>query len=500
MAIPQGNFVALQALKPKEYKIGDLYLQMTDYLIKKGEAQKAAQLKAAEERNKYWDEVGKEFKIEAVNSAGRINVLTEKIFKNAWDENDKNKRILQDRSGYYSEADKELARQRLTNIHKNYIAFTTSVSDPNLIKDVNAKLEKVNSGNYFKLDPDLAKNAAVEMGIYDAEMNQDGDIKVYSPTTFGSNDVSAQDWNEFLTAYRTPPADDLVNGKNGVYQLLLDEGSKIKDDWERGDGVTTKSITQFSKQRGETFFNSLIGEKYNPNIHTPKSAWGQLAVTSFGLPELNEKTWDEFKKKTLETMAIQAENASKVNVKLPSGGGNGNGNVRTGGGGSGSDNEPTVADNVLQLIPTTTGRVTNYQQSGVMIRGAAKIPNQYNRISGEEIKKDVWIQTYWGGGKGKENLYFALALPTQSGGFIMKPLSSRRDPRGFEAARKYLTNTDVDKLVKRSNEYFSNPQNRQFGRLITEQLPEDYNQVDFSSYFNTQNNQSKPQIKTTSRK
>ena len=34
MAIPQGNFVALQALKPKEYKNGGLYLQMTDYLSK----------------------------------------------------------------------------------------------------------------------------------------------------------------------------------------------------------------------------------------------------------------------------------------------------------------------------------------------------------------------------------------------------------------------------------------------------------------------------------
>ena len=44
-----------------------------------------------------------------------------------------------------TEADKELARQRLTNIQKNYIAFTKSVSDPNLIKDVNAKLEKVNT-------------------------------------------------------------------------------------------------------------------------------------------------------------------------------------------------------------------------------------------------------------------------------------------------------------------------------------------------------------------
>ena len=497
MAIPQGNFVALQALKPKEYKIGDLYLQMTDYLIKKGEAQKAAQLKAAEERNKYWDEVGNEFKIEAVNSAGRINVLNEKIFKNAWDENDKNKRILQDRSGYYSEADKELARQRLTNIQKNYIAFTKSVSDPNLIKDVNAKLEKVNSGNYFKLDPDLAKNAAVEMGIYDAEMNQDGDIKVYSPTKFGSNDVSAQDWNEFLTAYRTPPADDLVNGKNGVYQLLLDEGSKIKDDWERGDGVTTKSITQFSKQRGETFFNSLIGEKYNPNIHTPKSEWGQLAVTSFGLPELNEKTWDEFKKKTLETMAIQAENVSKVNVKLPSDGG---GNVRTGGGGSGDDseNEPIIADNVIELIPSTTGQKTNYLQTGVMIRGS-KDTGKTDRY-GNAIKQPVWIQSYWGGGKGNEKAYYAIMLPTKSGGFKGKPLSSKYDKQGFQAARKYLTDKEVEKLVKKQSEFFSNPQNRQFGRLITEQLPQDYNEVDFSPYFNTSSNQSKPQIKTTSRK
>ena len=67
-------------------------------------------------------------------------------------------------------------------------------------------------------------------------------------------------------------------------------------------------------------------------------------------------------------------------------------------------------------------------------------------------------------------------------------------------SKKYLSNTEVAKLVKSSNEYFSNPQNRQFGRLITEQLPEDYNEVNFSPYFNIKSNQSKPQIKTTSRK
>ena len=100
----------------------------------------------------------------------------------------------------------------------------------------------------------------------------------------------------------------------------------------------------------------------------------------------------------------------------------------------------------------------------------------------------------------KEKIYFALALPTKNGGFIMKPLSTKLDPTGFEASKKYLSNTEVAKLVKSSNEYFSNPQNRQFGRLITERLPEDYNQVDFSPFFNNSSNQSKPKIKTTSRK
>ena len=158
-----------------------------------------------------------------------------------------------------------------------------------------------------------------------------------------------------------------------------------------------------------------------------------------------------------------------------------------------------VSDNVLQLIPTTTGKKTNYLQSGVMIRGNAKVKDGFDLFN-QPLKQDVWVQTYWGGGKGKEKLYFGLALPTQNGGFIMKPLSTKLDPTGFEASKKYLSNTEVAKLVKSSNEYFSNPQNRQFGRLITEQLPEDYNQVDFSHFFNNSSNLSKPKIKTTSRK
>ena len=47
---PKGNFMAFQPLKPTEYKVGDIYSNMIDGMIKRGEAEKAAELKAAQER------------------------------------------------------------------------------------------------------------------------------------------------------------------------------------------------------------------------------------------------------------------------------------------------------------------------------------------------------------------------------------------------------------------------------------------------------------------
>ncbi len=491
MAIPQGNFVALQALKPKEYKIGDLYLQMTDYLIKKGEAEKAAKIKAAEEEGKYWDDVSKKYKIDYFSTIDKLTDDSRRLFQEAYDLNSYHTSILEDRNA--SRQQKEESQKILNNLQRDYLAYSTTLKDPKFIEGYQKRKEAIDKGEYFDKDPDLAVNMAFESGISQWGFAPDGSLKVYTPDRFGDDTVRPKSLGEIVQAFTTLPTPDLVNGKNGFLQTIYDAGADLKKKWQTDTGITKQTFEQYSKEKGQDWLNTFIGTEYDPNRHGTKSKEWQLAA-SLGLKDLNENNFGEFRNKVEEILTIKAPNVQLTDVARPT-----TVNVRTGGG-SGSDDEPTVADNVLQLIPTTTGRVTNYQQSGVMIRGAAKIPNQYNRVSGEEIKKDVWIQTYWGGGKGKENIYFALALPTQSGGFIMKPLSSRRDPRGFEAARKYLTNTDVDKLVKRSNEYFSNPQNRQFGRLIKEQLPEDYNKVDFSSYFNNSSNLSKPKIKASSRK
>lgn len=491
MTIPQGNFVALQALKPKEYKIGDLYLQMTDYLIKKGEAEKAAKIKAAEEEGKYWDDVSKKYKIDYFSTIDKLTDDSRRLFQEAYDLNSYHTSILQDRNA--SRQQKEESQKILNNLQRDYLSYSTVLKDPKFIEGYQKRKEAIDKGEYFDKDPDLAVNMAFEAGISQWGFAPDGSLKVYTPDRFGDDTVRPKSLGEIVQAYTTLPTPDLVNGKNGFLQTIYDAGADLKKKWQTDTGITKQTFEQYSKEKGQDWLNTFIGTEYDPNRHGTKSKEWQLA-TSLGLKDLNENNFGEFRNKVEEILTIKAPNVQLTDVARPT-----TVNVRTGGGsGSDSDNEPMVADNVLQLIPTTTNRVTNYQQSGVMIRGGKNTgaTDKY----GNPIKKDVWIQTYWGGGKGKEKLYFGLALPAQNGGFIMKPLSTKLDPTGFEASKKYLSNTEVAKLVKSSNEYFSNPQNRQFGRLITEQLPEDYNNVDFSPFFNTSSNQSKPQIKTSSRK
>ena len=494
MAISQGNFVALQALKPKEYKIGDLYLQMTDYLIKKGEAEKAAKIKAAQERQKTWDDVSKNYKVDSFSTIDKFSDDSQKLFRQAYDLNAYHTSILKDPNA--SESEKQKSLNALNNIQRDYLSFSTVLKDPKFIEGYQKRKDAIAKGEYFDKDPDLAVNMAFDAGLSEWSFAEDGSLKAYTPDRFGDDTVRPKSLGEMVQAYTTLPTPDLVNGKNGFLQTIYDAGADLKKKWQTDTGITKQTFEQYSKEKGQDWLNTFIGTEYDPNRHGTKSKEWQLAVGPFGFKDLNENNFGEFRNKVEEILTIKAPNVQLTDVARPT-----NVNVRTGGGGGGSgyDNEPMVAENVLQLIPTTTGKKTNYLQSGVMIRGNAKVKDKFDQF-GQPIKQDVWVQTYWGGGKGKEKLYFGLALPAQNGGFIMKPLSTKLDPTGFEASKKYLSNTELAKLVKSSNEYFSNPQNRQFGRLITEQLPEDYNDVDFSPYFNTSSNQSKPQIKTTSRK
>ena len=493
MAIPQGNFVALQALKPKEYKIGDLYLQMTDYLIKKGEAEKAAKIKAAQERQKTWDDVSKNYKVDSFSTIDKFSDDSQKLFRQAYDLNAYHTSILKDPNA--SESEKQKSLNILNNLHRDFTSFSTVLKDPKFIEGYQKRKEAIDKGEYFDKDPDLAVNMAFDAGLSEWSFAEDGSLKAYTPDRFGDDTVRPKSLGEMVQAYTTLPTPDLVKGKDGFLEQIYQKGADMRKEWTDDTGITKVAWEKFSNEKADTYLNAFVGKEYDPNRHGTKSKEWQLAVGTFGFKDLNENNFGEFRNKVEEILTIKAPNVQLTDVARPT-----TVNVRTGGGGSGDDseNEPIIADNVIELIPSTTGQKTNYLQTGVMIRGS-KDTGKTDRF-GNAIKQPVWIKAYWGGGKGNEKAYYAIMLPTKSGGFKGKPLSSKYDKQGFQAARKYLTDKEVEKLAKKQSEFFSNPQNRQFGRLIKEQLPQDYNEVDFSPYFNTSSNQSKPQIKTTSRK
>ena len=141
MAIPQGNFVALQALKPKEYKIGDLYLQMTDYLIKKGEAEKAAKIKAAQERQKTWDDVAKNYKVDSFSTIDKFSDDSQKLFRQAYDLNAYHTSILKDPNA--SESEKQKSLNILNNVQRDYLAYSTTLKDPKFIEGYQKRKEAI---------------------------------------------------------------------------------------------------------------------------------------------------------------------------------------------------------------------------------------------------------------------------------------------------------------------------------------------------------------------
>ena len=315
MAIPQGNFVALQALKPKEYKIGDLYLQMTDYLIKKGEAEKAAKIKAAQERQKTWDDVSKNYKVDSFSTIDKFSDDSQKLFRQAYDLNAYHTSILKDPNA--SESEKQKSLNVLNNIQRDYLSFSTVLKDPKFIEGYQKRKDAIAKGEYFDKDPDLAVNMAFEAGLAEWGFAEDGSLKAYTPERFGDDSVKPKSLGEMVQAFTTLPTPDLVKGKDGFLEQIYQKGADMRKEWTDDTGITKIAWEKFSNEKADTYLNAFVGKEYDPNRHGTKSKEWQLAVGTFGFKDLNESNYDEFRKEIKNILTIKAPDSRKVDVARP---------------------------------------------------------------------------------------------------------------------------------------------------------------------------------------
>ena len=85
MNVPKGNAVALQALKPIENKTADILSGYVFELIKQGNAEKAAKLKALEDRGAAVDEIVSKMDLKIDSTLPQFQEGLNKYGKSAFD-------------------------------------------------------------------------------------------------------------------------------------------------------------------------------------------------------------------------------------------------------------------------------------------------------------------------------------------------------------------------------------------------------------------------------
>ena len=80
MNVPQGNGIALQALKPVENKTGDILSGYIFQLVKDKKADEAAKAKQAAENAKTWFDAYKDMKIDPTVTASMYQDTSNNLF------------------------------------------------------------------------------------------------------------------------------------------------------------------------------------------------------------------------------------------------------------------------------------------------------------------------------------------------------------------------------------------------------------------------------------
>ena len=138
MATPKGNFMAFQPLKPTEYKVGDIYSNMIDGMIKRGDAKKAAELKAAQEKNKYIGERFDKVKIDPFATTSQLTDAAMDMFKQTYeyvaDQRMKAENDPSNAMGYLSNAEKA---------QNSYLSWAKTLGDAKFIENATKKSNEI---------------------------------------------------------------------------------------------------------------------------------------------------------------------------------------------------------------------------------------------------------------------------------------------------------------------------------------------------------------------
>lgn len=312
----KGNYIALQPSKPVEYKAGDYSVQFADWLIKRGDAAKAAKLKAIEEDKKYWNEKLDKIVVDPAYTRQNFQEGMDNIYQGVIDMKAQALAAANDPS--LSSAQKQRIYQSANNAASQYKLYSTTLGSEDFLKRT-AEAEKfISEGNADLDSMDLKQRRMLYENKFQSRLDNNGNLKFYLPKEEGSDEVVEFDLyttrDKMMTLPETELLKDTKAAGKGLDSKLSDVAVGMTTEYDRNtDGNRGVSKKAFAVEKGSLFADTTWGKEFNETA-IPKDL-NAFFKRANGRTIQSQEDFDSAKKGVVDYMAALVPDESKIETK-----------------------------------------------------------------------------------------------------------------------------------------------------------------------------------------
>ena len=420
MNVPKGNAVALQALKPIENKTADILSGYVFELIKQGNAEKAAKLKALEDRGAAVDEVVSKMDLKIDATLPQFQEASNKYGKSYFDKKYEAEKLRGDYSPE-AQAKKERLVLEANKIKSDYELAKGFYANPEINTKIKEAQKAIAENKLYKGGksyssflavmgaPSVAGEENGNFGLYHYEQGADKSIKdnktVFTPVGDLYNnilgleeDTSSTTWTEL----------DKLNATNAT---RTDSGFVSRETVKLKEQAVRKSVRDLlgvdnTKPLDEQF--ESVSELPKKTKHLYYDLYKKEPQSKEDFKGFEDKILNRIRAKTNESDRIDRAKPTVVNVN--NGGGNGNSQQ----GGFYNSANATVKVQVQD----DNGKVLGVRNQNVRLLTLPK-------LKGQPSTDNVFGLTEYKGENGQKVQAYYLGAPAKDGKYVMSRISQK---------------------------------------------------------------------------
>ena len=419
MNVPKGNAVALQALKPIENKTADILSGYVFELIKQGNAEKAAKLKALEDRGAAVDEVVSKMDLKIDATLPQFQEASNKYGKSYFDKKYEAERLRGDYSPE-AQAKKERLILEANKIKSDYELAKGFYANPEINAKIKEAQKAIAENKLYKGGKSYSSFLAV-MGAPSIAGEENGNFGLYHYEQGADKSIK-----ENKTVFT--PVGDLYNN---ILALEEDTSAKTWTELEKlnatitnrtDSGIVSRETVKLKEQAVRKSIRDMLGvdntkpldEQFESVSELPKET-KHLYYDLYKKEPQSKEDFKGFEDKILNRIKAKTNESDRVDRAKPT-----VVNVNNGGGGSSQQGGFYNSANttVKVQVKDNNGKVLGVRDQEMRVLTLPK-------LKGQPSTDNVFGLTEYKGKDGKTKRAYYLGAPAKDGTIVTSRISEQ---------------------------------------------------------------------------